>query len=147
MKTRIETDTLGAKRIPASVYYGIQTVRAVENFPISGLRADPKFLEAYIVLKKAAALANRRCGVLNAKIAKAIVVACDEILGGRLRDQFPVDVFQMGAGTSLHMNVNEVLANRANEMLGSKKGAYAPAHPNDHVNMSQSTNDTFPSAM
>lgn len=146
-QTRTETDSLGTRHIPESVYYGIQTDRAVENFPISGLRAHPRFIDAYLYLKKAAAMANGRVGQLPKPSEGALVQACDEILAGRLRDQFPVDVFQMGAGTAFNMNVNEVLANRANEILGSPKGRYSPIHPNDHANRGQSTNDTFPTAM
>ncbi|MBI3252664.1 MAG: aspartate ammonia-lyase [Candidatus Omnitrophica bacterium] len=147
MDTRVEKDSLGSHAIPASVYYGIQTVRAIENFPVSGLRAHPRFIDSYLFIKKAAAIANEKAGELAPASAKAIVRACDEILAGSLRDQFPVDVFQMGAGTAFNMNVNEVVANRANEILGAAKGAYSPVHPNDHVNMGQSTNDTFPTAM
>ncbi len=145
--TREEKDTLGVRQIPEHVYYGAQTDRAVHNFPISGLHAHPRFIDAYLYIKKAAALANKRAGELDAVSADAIVKACDEILSGKLRDQFPVDVFQMGAGTAFNMNVNEVLANRANEILGAPKGSYKPNNPNDHVNMGQSTNDTFPSAV
>jgi aspartate ammonia-lyase len=144
---RLEKDSIGPREIPDDVYYGIQTDRAVVNFPVSGLRVHPRFIDAYLYIKKAAARANAHCGVLEGHIADAIVAACDEILGGKLRDQFPVDAFQMGAGTALHMNVNEVLANRANEILGSPKGSYKPVNPNDHVNMGQSTNDTFPTAV
>ncbi len=147
MRKRVEKDSLGTREIPADVYYGIQTDRAIENFPISGLRAHPRFIEAFVILKKACALANRDAKVLDARMGKAIVRACDEVLSGKLQDQFVVDVYQMGAGTSFNMNVNEVLANRANEILGGKKGVYQPVHPNDHVNMCQSTNDTFPTAM
>ncbi len=143
---RKEKDSLGFREIPNDVYYGIQTDRAVENFPISGLRAHPRLIDAFVYVKKAAALANKRLGELPAASADAIIQAADEILSGKLRDQFPVDVFQMGAGTSFNMNVNEVLANRANEILGQPKGAYQPVHPNDHVNMAQSTNDVFPSS-
>ncbi len=145
--TRIEKDSLGELKVPQSAYYGIQTYRAIQNFPISGLRAHERFIDAYVAIKKSAAFANAQAGLLPQKTAKAIITVCDEILSGRLRDQFPVDVFQMGAGTGIHMNVNEVIANRANEILGSKKGLYKPVHPNDHVNASQSTNDTFPTAM
>jgi aspartate ammonia-lyase len=147
VKTRTEKDSLGALEIPQEVYYGIQTWRAVQNFPVSGLRAHPRFIDAYLYIKKAAAIANRKEGELSSELSEAIVKACDEILGGKLRDQFPVDVFQMGAGTAFNMNFNEVLANRANEILGAAKGAYSPIHPNDHVNMGQSTNDTFPTAV
>lgn len=146
-KTRQEKDSLGFRNVPDEVYYGAQTDRAVENFPISGLHAHPLFVDAYIYIKKAAAIANQKAGELKPEHAKAIIQACDEILAGKLRDQFPVDVFQMGAGTSFNMNINEVLANRANEILGSPKGSYNPLNPNDHVNMGQSTNDTFPSAV
>ncbi len=147
VKTRLEKDSLGAKEIPEEVYYGIQTFRAVKNFPVSGLRAHPRFIETFVMIKKAAALANAKAGVLSEKLKEPIVQACDEILAGGLADQFPVDVFQMGAGTAVNMNVNEVLANRANEILGHAKGTYHPIHPNDHVNMGQSTNDTFPTAV
>lgn len=145
--TRTEKDSLGTKEIPAEAYYGINGVRAVENFPISGLKAHPQFIDAFVLIKKAAALTNSSLGLLEAKTAKAIAQACDEILKGALRDQFVVDVFQMGAGTSLHMNVNEVLANRAIEIRGGRKGDYRLVHPNDHVNFGQSTNDVFPTAI
>ncbi len=145
-KTRTEKDSIGLREIPENVYYGIQTDRAVENFPISGLRMHPRFIDAYVYIKKAAALANLKAGELPKASADAIIKACDEILAGGLRDQFPVDVFQMGAGTAVNMNVNEVISNRANELLGHKKGDYNPINPNDHANMGQSTNDTFPSA-
>ena len=147
MTKRIEKDFLGEVKIPEDAYYGITTERVLQDFKISGLNLNPKFLEAYIILKKACALANMKIGRLDIKLGKAIVQGSDEILSGKLRDQFKVDVFQMGAGTSFNMNCNEVLANRANEILGSKKGDYKPINPNDHVNMSQSTNDTFPTAM
>ncbi|MBI3447462.1 MAG: aspartate ammonia-lyase [Acidobacteria bacterium] len=145
--TRTEKDSLGEKQVPAEVYYGIQTLRAVENYPISGLRPHPRFVDAYMYQKKASALANMGAGALDRKVGEAIVAACDEILAGNLRDQFVVDVFHSGAGVSQHMNVNEVLANRAAEILGGKRGAYALVHPNDHVNFGQSTNDTYPTAM
>ncbi len=147
MKTRIETDPLGDKAIPETAYYGIQTLRATENFPVSGIKAPLNFIKAYVMVKKAAALANMEVGWLDQKIAKAIVQACDEILSGNFLDQFVVDVFQAGAGTSFNMNVNEVLANRALEILGKVKGDYKTVNPNDHVNMGQSTNDTFPTAL
>ncbi len=146
MKTRIEVDPLGKKKIPEDAYYGIQTLRATENFPVSGIRPPLPFIRAYIMVKKAAALANAEVGWLDSELKQAIVQACDEILAGRLLDQFVVDVFQAGAGTSFNMNVNEVLANRALELLGKKKGDYESLGPNDHVNMGQSTNDTFPTA-
>ena len=147
MKTRIEIDPLGEKAIPETAYYGIQTLRATENFPVSGINAPIVFTKAYVLVKKAAALANAEVGWLDQKTAKAIVQACDEILAGKLLDQFVVDVFQAGAGTSFNMNVNEVVANRALEILGKAKGDYKSLSPNDHVNMGQSTNDTFPTAI
>jgi aspartate ammonia-lyase len=146
MKTRIETDPLGEKAIPESAYYGIQTLRAMENFPVSGIKAPTLLIKAYVTVKKAAALTNVEVGWLDQKTGKAIIQACDEILDGKLLDQFVVDVFQAGAGTSFNMNVNEVLANRALEILGKKKGDYKSVSSNDQVNMGQSTNDTFPTA-
>ncbi len=147
MRFRIEKDPLGEKQVPADALYGIQTARAVENFPISGLRPLPAFVDAVIWIKKGAALTHRSTGRLEPRLAGAIVQAADEVLAGRHRDQFVVDVYQAGAGTSHNMNCNEVLANRANELLGAPRGAYAPVHPNDHVNMAQSTNDVIPTAM
>jgi aspartate ammonia-lyase len=143
---RTERDPLGELEVPADAYYGVQTARAVENFPISGLRAPADLVVAMILVKKAAAEANAALGRLDPEIARAIVAAADEILGGALRDQFVVDVYQAGAGTSHNMNANEVLANRAGEILGERKGTYKRVHPNDHVNMGQSTNDVFPTA-
>ena len=145
--TRIERDPLGEKAVPASALYGIQTLRAAENFPISGLRPLPAFVDAVVWIKRSAALTHRETGRLEARLADAIVRAADEVLTGQHRDQFIVDVYQAGAGTSHNMNVNEVLANRANEILGSARGSYSPVHPNDHVNMAQSTNDVIPTAM
>jgi len=145
--TRVERDPLGEKAVPASALYGIQTLRAAENFPISGLRPLPAFVDAVVWIKRSAALTHRETGRLEARLADAIVRAADEVLTGQHRDQFIVDVYQAGAGTSHNMNVNEVLANRANEILGGKRGAYEPVHPNDHVNMAQSTNDVIPTAM
>src|SRR4030043_1547174 len=147
MKTRIEIGPLGEKAIPENAYYGIQTLRATENFPVSGIKAPLAFIKAYVMVKKAAALANAEVGWLDEERKQAIVQACDEILAGKLLDQFVVDVFQAGAGTSFNMNVNEVLANRALEILGKQKGDYKSVGPNDHVNMAQSTNDTFPTAL
>ena len=147
MRTRRERDSLGSKRIPADAYYGIQTFRATENFPISGLRLPAEMIRAYALIKKAAATTNAQLGLLDRRRAGAITRACDEILRGRFDDQFVVDVYQAGAGTSFNMNVNEVVANRANEVLGARRGTYRDVHPNDHVNMAQSTNDTFPTAM
>jgi aspartate ammonia-lyase len=143
---RIETDPLGELRVPAAAYYGVQTQRAVENFPISGMTAPAELVNATVQIKKAAAEANRILGRLDPDVASAIVAAADEVLAGGLRDQFVVDVYQAGAGTSHNMNVNEVLANRAAEILGAPRGEYERVHPNDHVNMGQSTNDVFPTA-
>ncbi len=146
MATRIEKDPLGERPVPADALYGIQTQRAVENFPISGLRPLPMFVDAVVWIKRSAALVHRRTGRLDPALADAIVQAADEVLAGRHRDQFVVDVYQAGAGTSHNMNCNEVLANRANEILGHRRGTYSPVHPNDHVNMAQSTNDVIPTA-
>jgi aspartate ammonia-lyase len=146
MKFRVERDPLGELRVPADAYYGVQTQRAVENFPISGMTAPPELVTATVQIKKAAAEANLALRRLDPAIAAAIVSAADEILAGKLRDQFVVDVYQAGAGTSHNMNVNEVLANRAAEILGGSRGGYDRVHPNDHVNMGQSTNDVFPTA-
>src|ERR1700704_4176865 len=134
---RIEKDTLGEVRVPATALYGAQTQRAVENYPISGLREHPAFIRAFIVLKKAAARANLELGTMSKEIAGAIIAACDRILDNfeEYRGQFVVDVFQAGAGTSFNMNCNEVIANLANP----ERGTYTPVHPNDHVNMAQST--------
>jgi len=147
MKYRTERDSLGEKRIPADAYYGIQTFRATENFPVSGKRMHPHFNRAYILVKKASAAAHMALGSLDKKRGRAIVRACDEALAGKFDGQWVVDVYQAGAGTSFNMNMNEVLANRALEILGKKRGDYAYLSPNDHVNRSQSTNDTFPTAI
>lgn len=147
MQTRSEKDSLGVREIPADAYYGIQTDRAIENFPISGLRPKPSYIDATVHIKKAAAKVNKALGLLEAGKADAIVAACDEILSGKLREWFVVDVYQAGAGTSHNMNANEVIANRAIELLGGKKGEYSIIHPNDHVNMAQSTNDVCPTAI
>jgi aspartate ammonia-lyase len=143
---RIERDPLGEYAVPDDAYYGIQTARAVENFPISGLRPPADLISATVIVKKAAAQTNVGLKRLDAGVGHAIVRAADEILGGALHDQFVVDVYQAGAGTSHNMNANEVLANRAAEMLGAPRGEYRLVHPNDHVNMGQSTNDVFPTA-
>jgi aspartate ammonia-lyase len=145
--SRIERDPLGEKAVPSAALYGIQTLRAAENFPISGLRALPAFVDAVIWIKRSAALTHKETGRLEPRLADAIVQAADEVLAGQHRDQFIVDVYQAGAGTSHNMNCNEVLANRANELLGRERGSYQPVHPNDHVNMAQSTNDVIPTAM
>ena len=142
--TRTEKDPLGPREVPAGALYGVQTVRALENFPISGFAPLWPFVMAQVWIKRAAALTHRETGRLDAVLAGAIIAAADEVLAGQYRDQFVVDPYQAGAGTSHNMNVNEVLANRANEILGHERGTYAPVHPNDHVNMAQSTNDTIP---
>src|SRR3954470_6234492 len=142
--TRTEKDPLGTLQVPANALYGVQTLRATANFPISGLRPLPPFVDAVVWIKRSAALVHKHTGRLEPKLADAVVRAADEVLAGQHRDQFVVDPYQAGAGTSHNMNVNEVLANRANELLGAARGAYAPVHPNDHVNMAQSTNDTIP---
>jgi aspartate ammonia-lyase len=146
---RTEKDTLGEVRVPAEALYGAQTQRAVENYPISGLREHPLFIRAFILLKKAAALANLEMATMDPKIVNAIVAACDTLLADeeKQRQHFVVDVFQAGAGTSFNMNCNEVIANLANVHLGGRLGEYKPVHPNDHVNMAQSTNDVFPTAI
>src|SRR6266581_6527898 len=146
MSFRTERDPLGELPVPEDAYYGVQTQRAVENFPISGLRAPADLVTATILVKKAAAEANASLGRLKPDVAAAIVRAADEILSGSLRDQFVVDVYQAGAGTSHNMNANEVLANRASEILGEPRGTYRRVHPNDHVNEGQSTNDVYPTA-
>lgn len=146
MATRIEKDSMGEMTVPATAYYGAQTARALENFPISGLKPHPAFVWSTVVIKKCAAKANMTTGRLSAEIGAAIVAAADEVLAGALADQFVVDPFQAGAGTSHNMNANEVLANRALELLGRQRGD-AFIHPNDHVNMAQSTNDVIPTAI
>jgi aspartate ammonia-lyase len=145
--TRLERDPLGELPVPAEALYGIQTERARRNFPISRLPPLAGFVDAVIWVKKAAALTHKTTGRLDARRADAIVRAADEVLAGQHRDQFVVDPYQAGAGTSHNMNCNEVLANRANELLGGQRGAYEPVHPNDHVNMAQSTNDVIPTAL
>ncbi len=142
---RTEHDSIGIVHLPDSAYYGAQSMRAKENFPMTGRLMHPYMIESLVVIKKAAAMANQRAGLLKPDIASAIIRACDEILNGKLRDQFIVDPVQGGAGTSANMNANEVVANRACEILGGQKGD-GTVHPNDHVNMAQSTNDVFPSA-
>lgn len=147
---RTERDSLGKRLVPGGAYWGIQTLRARENFPVSGQGPFPEFVEATVRVKRAASRANAslaRYMGLDKRRARAIIQACDEVLAGKLRDQFVVDVFQAGAGTSHNMNVNEVLANRANEILGGRRGEYKPVHPNDHVNCGQSTNDVIPTAI
>ena len=142
--TRTEKDPLGTREVPADALYGVQTVRAKENFPISGFAPLWPFVLAQVWIKKAAAMTHTDTGRLDATLANAIIQAADEVIAGTHTGQFIVDPYQAGAGTSHNMNVNEVLANRANEILGAPRGSYAPVHPNDHVNMAQSTNDTIP---
>jgi aspartate ammonia-lyase len=144
---RTEKDSLGTKQIPANVYYGIQTARAVENYPISGMRAHPSLIRAFGMVKQAAAEANRELGLIDQKLADAIIQAAQEVQQGKWDREFVVDVFQAGAGVSFHMNSNEVIANRAIEILGGTLGDYSEVHPNDHVNYGQSTNDVFPTGM
>lgn len=146
MSYRMESDVLGSVKIDSSVYYGIETKRAIENFPISGLHIQNEFIKHYAILKRAAAAANIKIGKLGSEKGNAIIKACDEVIKEKFNNQFIVDIFQAGAGTSTNMNLNEVLANRAIEILKGKKGDYKIVHPNDHVNMSQSTNDTYHTA-
>jgi len=145
---RTEHDFLGEKQIPNTAYYGVQTLRAVENFNITGITnaKEPLFIQAFGYVKKAAAMANQECGVLDAKIAEAIMYACDQLIAGKYHDQFVSDLIQGGAGTSINMNANEVIANIGLEYMGHQKGEYQYLHPNNHVNCSQSTNDAYPTA-
>jgi aspartate ammonia-lyase len=147
MQTRQEKDLLGIREIPSDVYYGIQTIRAKENFPITGYPPHKEMIVALALVKKAAAIANMEIGILTSKVGDAIVKAAEEIVAGKLQNQFITDVIQGGAGTSMNMNTNEVIANRAIELLGGTKGDYAQISPNTHVNMAQSTNDVFPTAI
>src|SRR5258706_1729883 len=148
MSTRIEKDFLGQKEIPAHAYYGVQTARGEENFHITGIPmgTEPYFVKAFGYVKKAAAMANRDLGVLDVKIAEAIISACDRLIAGEMREQFVTDFIQGGACTSTNMNANEVIANLALERLGHRKGEYQYVNPNDHVNFGQSTNDMYPTA-
>jgi len=145
MKFRLEHDSIGEKQVPINAYYGVQTLRAAENFSITGLKMPSEMINSIAQIKKAAAITNFEVGRLDKKRADAIVQACDEIVSGKLHEEFIVDPIQGGAGTSLNMNANEVIANRAIEILGGKKGDYSVVNPNDHVNYGQSTNDVFPS--
>ncbi len=147
MEYRIEKDSLGELKVPAGAYYGVQTQRAVENFPISGLKPHPDWVKATVLVKKAAAIVNNKLNLLDKKKMDAIVQACDEVLSGKHAEEFVVDVFQAGAGTSHNMNANEMLANRAIEILGGKRGDYSIISPNDDVNMAQSTNDLIPAVI
>src|ERR1043165_4605932 len=144
---RVERDTMGTIEVPADRYWGAQTERSLENFRIGTERMPLPLIHAFGLLKKAAALANMSLGDLPETLGKAIVAAADEVIAGRLDENFPLVVWQTGSGTQTNMNVNEVIANRANERLGGKRGEKSPVHPNDHVNMSQSSNDVFPTAM
>ena len=143
---RSEHDSVGERAIPKDVYYGVQSLRAAENFHITGLTMHPELINSIAEIKKASAITNLEIGLLDKRVADAIVHACDEIVSGKLHDAFIVDPIQGGAGTSLNMNANEVIANRAIELLGGEKGDYSLVNPNDHVNCGQSTNDVFPSA-
>src|SRR5262245_30787836 len=144
---RIERDTMGEMEVPADAYYGASTQRAVINFPVSGLRLPRRFLKALGLIKAAAAEVNRELGVLDKDLAPAIARAAREVAGGSLDEHFPLDVFQTGSGTSTNMNANEVIANRAAELLGEARGTRGRVHPNDHVNMGQSSNDVIPTAL
>lgn len=146
MLSRMEHDSIGALNVPAEAYYGVQSMHAATNFQITHSLLHPVLIDSIVMVKKAAAITNEKSGKLDQQIAQAIIQACDEILDGNLRDQFIVDAIQGGAGTSANMNANEVIANRAIEILGGTKGDYSIVHPNDHVNMSQSTNDVIPTA-
>ena len=147
MEYRIETDTMGEMKVPADRYYGCQTARSLENFKIGGERMPRELIRAMGTLKKAAALTNRDLGLMDAALCDTICAAADEVIAGKLDDHFPLVVWQTGSGTQTNMNVNEVISNRAIEMLGGVMGSKKPVHPNDHVNMSQSSNDTFPTGM
>jgi len=143
---RTESDSIGEKEVPEDAYYGVQSLRAAENFHITGLKMHPELIRSLAFIKKAAAMANHKVGLLDDNITRAIIVACDEIILGNYWKDFIVDPIQGGAGTSINMNANEVIANRAIELLGGKKGDYSVVHPNDHVNYGQSTNDVIPTA-
>ncbi len=144
---RSEKDSMGTMQVPRDAYWGAQTQRALENFPISGWRFPRSFLRALGLIKKAAAQTNVELGLLEEKLGEAIAQAAEEVIAGKLDEHFPLDIFQTGSGTSTNMNANEVIANRANEILGGKIGALKPVHPNDHVNSGQSSNDVIPSCM
>src|SRR3989441_4285004 len=143
---RVEKDSMGEMRVPADAYYGAQTQRALQNFPISGIRFPSRFITALGMIKRAAARANADLGLLDRKLAGAIEQAAGEVVEGKLDDQFVLDIFQTGSGTSTNMNANEVIANRAIEILDGKIGSKSPVHPNDHVNLGQSSNDVIPTA-
>lgn len=145
-RTRLEADSIGTLEVPEEAYYGVQTLRAKQNFSITGDKLHPEFIRNLAKVKKAAALTNRNAMQLKTETAEAVIRACDEVIRGRFAEEFIVDAIQGGAGTSANMNMNEVIANRANELLGGRKGDYSRVHPNDHVNMAQSTNDVIPTA-
>src|SRR5271165_2092640 len=147
VSTRSEYDSMGQIEVPGDRYYGAQTARSLIHFPIGKDTMPPELIRAFGILKKAAALVNQDLGKLPAEKAKLIVQAADEVIAGKLDDQFPLRVWQTGSGTQTNMNVNEVISNRAIEIAGGEMGSKKPVHPNDHVNMSQSSNDTFPAAM
>src|SRR5216684_351141 len=147
MTTRRETDSMGAIEVPADRYWGAQTQRSLEHFKIAGERFPPEMIRAFGLLKRACAEVNAELGLLPEDVARAIVQAADEVIEGTLDDHFPLVVWQTGSGTQSNMNANEVIANRAIELAGGRLGSKDPLHPNDHVNMSQSSNDTFPTAM
>jgi len=147
MEKRIEKDSLGPVQVPREAYFGASTQRAVDNFPVSGLQLPPSFLKTLALIKQMAARANHDLGLLEDTVAEAIETVCGEIMAGQMADQFPVDVFQTGSGTSTNMNMNEVIASRANEILTGQKGGRSPVHPNDHVNLGQSSNDVIPTAL
>lgn len=147
MKFRKEKDTMGTVLVPASAYYGPQTQRAIENFPISGITLQPEFIYALALIKKSAATVNFKLGLLNQKISAAVCQAAQEVMDGKFKDHFVVDIFQTGSGTSTNMNMNEVVAIRANEIITGKKALKSPVHPNDHVNLGQSSNDVIPTAI
>ena len=147
MSYRTESDSMGEVSLPDESWYGAQTQRAVENFGVSPFTMPVSFLKALALVKKAAAVTNRSLGGIDTGLADAIAAAADEVITGKLNDEFPVDVFQTGSGTSTNMNMNEVLANRANVTLGGEKGTRSPVHPNDHVNKGQSSNDVIPTAL
>src|SRR6516164_1266221 len=146
-ETRIETDSLGNVEVPSAALYGAQTQRAGQNFPVSGLRLPRRVIRALALIKKAAAEVNRDTGKLEAKLANAIIEAAHEVAGGKHDHEFVVDIFQTGSGTSSNMNTNEVISNRAIQLLGGEVGSKKPVHPNDHVNMGQSSNDVIPTAI
>ena len=147
MSQRIEKDSLGEVPVPTEAYYGAQTQRAVDNFPISGIRFNRDFIRALGLIKRSAAQANVELGLLDAERGDAIVTAAQEVIDGKLDAHFPIDIFQTGSGTSSNMNSNEVISNRSIELMGGEIGSKAPVHPNDHVNMGQSSNDVIPTAI